>query len=55
MRSDAYSKLLHFDNVVEQIFKDADERRCSDTEAYKQEHVVLSVVLCWSSIRSIYQ
>lgn len=52
--SSTHRQLLHFDNVVEKIFQNADERSCSYTETDQQQNVVFSVVLCWGTIRSIY-
>lgn len=51
---DTYCLLLHFHDVNEQVFQDTYERRCSNAKTNKQQDIIFSVILCWSSVRSIY-
>lgn len=50
-----YHQLISQLDVVQKISQDADERRCADPKADKEQHVVVPEVLRWGAVGAVDQ
>ena len=50
-----YHQLVSQLDVVQKISQDADERRCADPKADKEQHVIVPEILRWGAVGAIDQ